>query len=729
MIDAWLRPLRLPTALLALLALLSCLESAAPAGAADPTPTSQPATAADQPARVRQLLELLDDPQVRAWLEQQRSAPAAPKPAATAAIEADLSGFTASRLDQFRDHFRQLVAALPRVPAELTRVGSRLQEDLAGRGVFSILLLVVGFVVLGCGAEWVFWRLTRRLRAFISDYPMDKVADRIRLVLARLGFGIALILIFALGSVGAFLLLDWPPMLREIVLAYLIAFLVLRLAQVVGRFIFAPTPGKGFRNVERFRMVPMDDAAARYWHRRLVVAVAWLAFCYVSIQLLVVLGIDPAVRRLIAYPLALIWVGIGLEAIWHRPRSAAVGERRIGRQAASWLLSLYLGLLYLLYVIFAIRLFWIAAFAVCLPALLRAVQRAINHILRPPGTVDSVGAVPSVAAVVLERGVRTALIIGAALLLANRLGVDLGALTASDSAATRLGRGAVTAVVILLLAEFVWRVIKTAIDRKVADVSVPGQADTDEGRRRARLRTLLPIARNLILIVLVVIAVLMALSAMGVEIGPLVAGAGVVGVAIGFGAQTLVRDIISGMFYLLDDAFRVGEYIQSGSYKGTVESFSLRSIKLRHHRGPLYTVPFGVLGAVQNMSRDWVIDKLSVGITYDSDIEKARKLIKQIGQDLLKDPELAPNIIEPLKMQGVEQFGDFAIQIRMKMMTKPGEQFVIRRKALGLIKKAFDANGINFAFPTVQVASGTSDAHAAIAQQALQMTRPAEPAA
>ena len=139
-------------------------------------------------------------------------------------------------------------------------------------------------------------------------------------------------------------------------------------------------------------------------------------------------------------------------------------------------------------------------------------------------------------------------------------------------------------------------------------------------------------------------------------------------------------------------------------------------------------VAAGSRGAVQNMSRDWVIDKLSVGITYDSDIEKARKLIKQIGQDLLKDPELAANIIEPLKMQGVEQFGDFAIQIRMKMMTKPGEQFVIRRKALALIKKSFDANGIKFAFPTVQVAGGTSDATAAMAQQALEMTKP-QPAA
>ena len=176
-------------------------------------------------------------------------------------------------------------------------------------------------------------------------------------------------------------------------------------------------------------------------------------------------------------------------------------------------------------------------------------------------------------------------------------------------------------------------------------------------------------------------AVLMALSALGVEVGPLIAGAGVVGVAIGFGAQTLVKDIISGMFYLLDDAFRVGEYIISGSYKGTVELFSLRSIKLRHHRGYLYTVPFGELGAVQNMSRDWVIDKLSVSVIYDTDLDKAKRMIKEISKQIMADPELAPHIIEPLKMQGVEQFGDFAIEIRLKMMTKPGEQFVIRRRA------------------------------------------------
>src|SRR4030095_9753644 len=271
--------------------------------------------------------------------------------------------------------------------------------------------------------------------------------------------------------------------------------------------------------------------------------------------------------------------------------------------------------------------------------------------------------------------------------------LDLGALAASDTLSTRLLRGALSAVVIALVADFIWKAAKTPIDRTHAHAQALGQPDTEEGRRRARLRTLLPILRNVLFIVVVVMALLMVLSALGIQIGPLIAGAGVVGVAIGFGAQTLVKDIISGVFYLLADAFPHGAY--------------------RHPRGPLFPVRFGELGAVQNMSRDWVIDKMSIGITYDSDIEKARKLIKQIGKDLAADPEYARHILEPLKMQGVEQFGDFAIQIRMKMMTKPGEQFVIRRKAFALIKKAFDANGIKFAFPTVQVAGGDEDADAA----------------
>jgi small-conductance mechanosensitive channel len=230
--------------------------------------------------------------------------------------------------------------------------------------------------------------------------------------------------------------------------------------------------------------------------------------------------------------------------------------------------------------------------------------------------------------------------------------------------------------------------------------------------------------RSVLFAVLLVIAGTMALAALGVEVGPLIAGAGVVGIAIGFGAQTLVRDILSGFFFLLDDAFRIGEYIESGDIRGTVEAFSLRSMKLRHHRGALHTLPFGALDKITNYSRDWVIDKMTLGVSYTTDLDKVKAIIKKIGKELAADPEFAPHILETLKMQGVEQFGDFAIQIRLKMMTRPGEQFVIRRRAYALIKKAFAANGIEFAFPTVTVAGG-GEATPAVAQRALDLVQPA----
>ena len=138
----------------------------------------------------------------------------------------------------------------------------------------------------------------------------------------------------------------------------------------------------------------------------------------------------------------------------------------------------------------------------------------------------------------------------------------------------------------------------------------------------------------------------------------------------------------------------------------------------------MYTVPFSLLGAVQNQSRNWVIDKLSIGITYDSDHILAKKLIKQIGQELAKDPDFALLSLN-LKMQGVDQLGDFAVKIRLKMMTLPGEQFVIRRVAYAKIKKAFDENGIKFAFPTVQIAGEGEPAAAAGAQRALELVKPA----
>ncbi len=363
--------------------------------------------------------------------------------------------------------------------------------------------------------------------------------------------------------------------------------------------------------------------------------------------------------------------------------------------------------------------------------LVQGQHAAVRHLFRPAGAAAPLAeaALPT-SAILVDRGLRFVLLACGVAVLVWGWGLDLGALSAQESPAARLAHGFLNALVILLVADLLWKLAHTAIDRQLAQSAPRRPAahglSPEEARRRARMRTLLPILRIVLFVVLAVTAILMALSSLGVQIAPLIAGAGVVGVAVGFGSQTLVKDIISGMFYLLDDAFRVGEYIVSGNYRGTVEGFSLRSIKLRHHRGPVFTVPFGMLGAVQNLSRDWVIDKVTVGVTYDTDLDKVKKVIKQVSKEIMADPELAKNIIEPLKSQGVAEMGDYAIQIRMKFMAKPGEQFVVRRVVYDKIKKAFDANGIEFAFPTVTVAGGAESVAPAVARSVLAKAAGAE---
>ena len=185
----------------------------------------------------------------------------------------------------------------------------------------------------------------------------------------------------------------------------------------------------------------------------------------------------------------------------------------------------------------------------------------------------------------------------------------------------------------------VWQVLRVFLDQKIAEEDaafVQGDVDMESeeiGAGMSRTRTLLPLLRRAALIIISTIVVLVSLSAMGVDTAPLLAGAGVVGLAIGFGSQTLVKDVVSGFFFLLEDAFRLGEYIDVGKVKGTVESISVRSLKLRHHRGALNTVPFGSVAVIENFSRDWAIMKLKVRVPFETDLNMVRKLLKQVGRD------------------------------------------------------------------------------------------------
>lgn len=646
-------------------------------------------------------------------------AAAGPALAQVATAETEASHLLAGGLAKLRHHAQDVAHAVPALPQYLADAGAAFTRTAGNTGGGRFLLGAALCLISGFAVEWVFRRAISGLRARRSTQEVRSVNERLTRfgIDALLEFGA--VLAFMLGMMVVLMIEEWPGAIHEVGIAFLVALLWLRVTLAALGLLLRPAEGPE-RTLAAF---DVDVPTAHFWHRHLATFVGWFAFGWATIAALRALGMPRPGQQLLAYVLGVGLVVIAIAIIWRRPTPAPT-DGAAARKAGRWLASLGAVVFWAIWAIGAMKIFWFLTVAIFLPMVIGAVRRGARHIMRPVEGDDGKPGVVSVASVFVEQGLRAAAIVGGIFVLLWGWNLDVGSLAAQENAVTRLVRGGLHALIILLVADLAWSLLKALADNALANAQVTTGVDANEARRRARIRTLLPIGRNIAFIVLLVMAGLMALAALGVEIGPLIASAGVVGVAVGFGAQTVVRDIISGMFYMLDDAFRVGEYIQSGSYKGVVESFSLRSVKLRHQRGPLFTIPFGVLGAVQNMSRDWVIVKDQIGITYDSDVDKAKKIIKQIGQELAKDPDLGPHIMQPLKMQGIEQFGDYSINIRMKMMTKPGEQFVIRRKANAMIKKAFDENGIKFAFPTVQLAGGGNGDTAAAAAAAQRVLKP-----
>ncbi|WP_161596996.1 mechanosensitive ion channel family protein [Rhizobium glycinendophyticum] len=235
---------------------------------------------------------------------------------------------------------------------------------------------------------------------------------------------------------------------------------------------------------------------------------------------------------------------------------------------------------------------------------------------------------------------------------------------------------------------------------------IPGQED-EVKVETSRISTILPVVRNLILGAVVAIAGLVIVSTAGVDVAPLLAGFGVLGLALSFGSQTLVKDVVSGIFFLAEDAFRIGEYIDTGKLVGTVEQISLRSVRLRHHNGPIHTVPFGQISSVTNFSRDWGTIKFELRFERDADLEVIRKIAKKVGLSLLDHPEFGDTFLVPVKMQGIHDVNETSMVVRFKFTARPGKPSFIKREAMKLLMAAFKEAGLPLASNAVVVRSGS----------------------
>ncbi|OWV87298.1 mechanosensitive ion channel protein [Rhizobium sp. N122] len=696
----------LKAAISGVLAFIALLGAVSP-GLAQTPPTQTPA-ASTPPAQVREMMQLMQTPEVKQWMSTQMAA----TPASDTAAENQMSVLS-GLLQHARRHVSMISDAAMVLPSQVGNASSLFFGEIAANGWPRMTAQFLAIFLLGAIVESIARYAFRRRRRRLAEMAGMHLAPRVIPAL-----------IFAAATMLALLSLGWPPLSQSIAIVCVVALIVQRFTICLGG-VLVDLIGLARTEEERQGItaltMPGRDVAL-FWYRRCATFVIYFMLGWAVIQSMEPLGYSPSARLLVGYVLGIGLLLIAIEAVWSRPHK---DEKR--GHGISWALTVYFLLLWSLWVAGFNWLLWLGIYVLLLPRVLAVSTIAVKSLRQ---TEASFLATRRIAAVLLDRGVRALIIAVAAIWLGHMLGVGADTMAAGDTMVDKIARGVIGGIVILLAADLLWHVIKAYIDGKLLDSSVDGGATDEEKAKRARIQTLLPIFRNILAVVIAVLAVLMVLSGLGIEIGPLIAGAGVVGVAVGFGAQTIVKDVISGMFYLWDDAFRIGEYIESGSHKGVVEAFSLRSVKLRHHRGPLTTVPFGELGAVKNLNRDWTIDKISLNVKYDTDLVKAKKVIKQIGQTLLENPEFGPHIIETLKMKGVEQFGEFAIEIRLSMMTKPGEQFVIRRNALAMIRNAFRENGIEFAVPTVQVAGDrNAEVDAAVARYAAHARANGEPAA
>ena len=435
---------------------------------------------------------------------------------------------------------------------------------------------------------------------------------------------------------------------------YLAATIIFRIALMASRFFFSPKR-------PHLRISTFDDPTAQAFHTSAATTVAFGSFGFFSCALIGTLGIHGHGHNLLLLMIGTLTTA-GLMTTVLQGRSAITADLMADRLAPSktsafaalWPLILA-GLILLIWISLVIielstgpvpyggRLLTIALLII-VPLLDAAMSREANRL--------SDVAEGEQAAIL--RAARLIIAFGTLIVIAGAWRLDpLGMAQEEGSLASAVWQVGITLIVTFVL----WQTLRIAIDRRIRieDDIAAAESKHEEmeigGTGLPRIRTLLPLFKRTSQIIIGTISTMIVLAALGVDIAPVLAGAGVIGIAIGFGSQTLVRDIVSGVFFLFDDAFRLGEYIDVGEVKGSVEKMSIRSLQLRHHRGMVHTVPFGEIKTLTNYSRDWVIMKLKFRVPFDTDVEKVRKLFKKAGQQLLEDPDVGEDFLQPFKSQ------------------------------------------------------------------------------
>ncbi|MGV6805761.1 MAG: mechanosensitive ion channel domain-containing protein [Ruegeria sp.] len=681
------------------------------------------------PEQVDDLVARMSDDQVRAILLERLDAVAA-KQADSQTSKRGLVQTVTDSVNEMTASWLDVIKKVPVLVSAQIESFTNFGNTFGASGLATLFGYTFLALAIGYAAEQVVGLWTRRWVKLIDGDASSDLKGALLFLFKRFcaEFLGLLVFYYTLVFVGRQLLNEQQVAHAAPFVFYLVWFP--RLGAAISRFILAPKQSS-------LRLVNVNDHWAKYLHRNLIGLFLLIGFTLFILDFNAMNGVMPGESRLGFWLNTAIHIYVGVIAWTARdglsemmrgsdPDRTLFDEEvaryypyfAIAVSAGTWLLVEFLAAQHNQRV-FAllsegahfVTMFWL----LIAPALDTLIRGLVRHLL-PPMIGD--GPIAERAYKSTKRSyIRIGRVIAGVLvvlMIANAWDLNLQEIAGGDEES---GSKLVQFFIIIAVGYILNEVVSLWINRRLAKEQTASEQSPDEeageggGAGGSRLATVLPLLRVTAQVAIAVIFALLALGALGLDITPLLAGAGILGLAIGFGAQKLVSDIVGGIFFLIDDAFRVGEYVDVGGTTGTVEKISIRSMQLRHHRGPVHTIPYGEIQKLTNYSRDWVIMKLKFTVPFDTDPNKVKKIFKKIGAEMMEDELHKDGFLQPFKSQGVFDFDDVGMIIRGKFMAKPGKQFTLRKEIFNRVKAAFKENGIDFARREVRVAiPGLDDA-------------------
>ncbi len=699
--------------------LIALLAIAAPAQA-------QQADTGSEPPAYATLAELLENEQSRQQLIDQLRGMAGDVAAAEPASAEESAAGAEPSLP------RQLAEATSRIVGDVGTQFTNLVEVLGGlftgsadatssfdTAAFTSAAINLGLVILATFVLFVaIRRLARPLFTRISQWSLNGqgLTPVLRLVLCVALAAVVDVAVVALAYVGGNLVATFAVgetgELSTRASLFLNAFLVIELLKAAVRMLFSS-------RYEGLRLLPVGAEDASYWNGWIARLIGLVGYGLMVVVPLVNVYLSPtlgqSIGTLIMFGAFIYAVAVVLrnrvrlrDALNHKADNATMAASRVSLQllARTWHLF---ALAYFVMVLVLVLTRPADALPFVLVATLKTIAAVVVGLLVSSLLTQTIGRrirlsddlrrklpllEPRLNSYVPNalRVIRTLILITVLMVVLNAWGAfDLAAWYASEAGRGLVGK-VISVSVILVMAVGVWLGLASLIEHKL-------NPETGSGVPSARAQTLLALFRNALAIALITMTLMIVLAEIGINIGPLIAGAGVLGLAIGFGAQKLVQDIITGIFIQVENAMNTGDVVTVGGITGTAEKLSIRSVGIRDLSGTYHIVPFSSVDTVSNYMREFGNHVGEYGIAYRESIDEAIEQLKLAFEDLQASEEHGQKLLEPLTVAGVVALADSSVNIRVVIKTTPGDQWAVGRAYNRLVKLRFDEAGIEIPFP------------------------------